>query len=220
MSRDGERRHLTWAEILDAMESPAGIPAPVLQHLEQCDRCRDLGRAAGDLLGRMETARLPRVPDRLVEGTLQRVLQGAGAEARRSSPIWDRLVAGLRQELEELRAGLVADSQAALAAARGGRASAAQTRLFETDDWMFSIALDRKSGRDECMLRGQIIPRREEVWPPGSRAILGQSDDTVRDADLDDLGEFCFDTLPVGPVRLAVVLGSRFVLLGPFQTDG
>lgn len=210
MNGDGPIEHLRWQEILDALESPSGLPRQFEEHCERCPACLDLVQDARTLHHRFERARLPQVPESLVEATLSRVLAAPGTEPT----AWDRLLAGLRAELEELVARLVGDSLAPSPAVRGASTSASRTLLYETDAYSISLSLDRRAAKVGGTLRGQVVPLTDAVLPEPRRALL-HSPDSLAEADLDEVGGFQFDDVPDAEVRLAIIVGARFVHIAP-----
>jgi hypothetical protein len=211
-----QSEHPTWREILDAVESPTGPSSGFETHLDRCSSCRAEREAAVRLLGLLERARLAQVPESLMERTLARLHEETGDTVTGPSSAWELLLAELRAGLQELSGQLVADSLTPSPAVRGAEPSGPRTLLYETESYSVSLALGRgDAGTAGVSLRGQVIPRIGDCLPAGSRAILHRADQ-VTETRLDDLGEFSFSTATVkDPLWLVIVLGSRFVHLGP-----
>lgn len=207
------KEHVTWHDLVEALESAAELPTAMRSHLDRCASCKRLSRAATQLLALLEGARLPRLPDELVERTVDRVLDEQPATGAEHPPVWRRLLASLRTGLTEIRVAEVMNPLPA-PAWRGAGSATERTLLFETDAYSVTLMVQADDPRGWGNLRGQVIPVAGVEIPDGSYALLHWPDEVAR-SPVGEWGEFSFGAVPHAPLRLAVVLGRQFLSLGP-----
>lgn len=212
--------HLRWHELIDALESPEGLPASMKAHVDECSSCNAMCDAAVHMLALLERTRFPRVPDDLVTRAVNRVIRREADPETEQMPIWQGLLASLRARLLQIEATPILESQTASNAFRGGDpTNAAPTLLFEADDYSVTLvfhAAPQAAGGDD--LRGQVIMVADNELPSGSYALLHWPDEVVR-SPLSNTGEFHFGAVPRTPLRLALILGRRFLTLGPLPRN-
>lgn len=215
--------HLTWTHILESIDTPEAVDS-ILAHLEGCLRCTREFNEAKDLVRLLELARLPVLPDALAQDTLPRVLalarERAFRRAAEASPIlalpasWLAHVGGA---LRELAASLVADSLRPTQALRAASTSSdGSPRVLKYEAGEFALSISLSVGPKGRKLRGQVTPRSAAELPESRRALLhvagqDQAHDHFVDSEVSEFGEFVFDAIPAGEVRLSVLAGSDLI---------
>ncbi len=200
--------HVSWEQILDALESPETTHPFVHAHLAGCPRCTEMAGKAREIMQLLADARLPCPPGELVDRTLARLLAedpmvGAGLE---------EALRGLADRLHEVWATLVPESPQTASAFRGSALGSASMLRYETDAFAITLSVSPEAEGGPYEVMGQVSPKSAPELPPSGRAsiISGQR---VLESSISEYGEFALPGLTTPDAELRILLGTTLIRL-------
>jgi hypothetical protein len=117
--------------------------------------------------------------------------------------------------LEECQAALVLDSRAGLALPGVRGAAPARQLLFESSAGSIHLVVEPAEA-GASRVRGQFLASGDAAPPWGSRATIEAGGHTATEL-LSESGEFLFDAVPPGTIRISVEDGDRRIVLDPIE---
>ncbi len=207
-------RHVSWEEILEALESTGLANTTVGSHGITCPRCARLAEEARAILGLLVDARLPVPPTALVERTLVRLraLSGPAAVEEMPRPALgpQAVVERLKSAVRESWAALTADSRQPSPALRGDWVASPRTLRYETPDYAVTLSIRPGGELDVRNVLGQLVPRRGPSLPPDACAKAARGDQML-EAPISATGEFQLAGVPASCEEIALLLGGDWI---------
>lgn len=205
-------------------------------HLEAgCPKCDRKVRELREVLASMAAPALREVPELMLRKALDWLSEqertpawGAATEAVRSSgpdngtrrSISEAacgMVGAAARLLEEIQAALVLDSHVGkiLPGIRGGGTLGPRQLLFESSVGSIHLLVE-PTDDGASTVQGQFIPSGEGAPAPGSRAVIDTGGHGAA-VPLSISGEFRFDRVPPGTIRLSLNWGAHRIIMDPFK---
>jgi len=207
-------RHVSWEEILGALESTGLADSTVGPHVATCSRCARLAEEARAILRLLVDARLPVPPPALVERTLARLRALSGPAA---VPAIGRPGLGQSGAVERMKsairvswATLAGDSLQPYPALRGDSVASPRTLRYDTPDYEVTLAIGPGAERDLRDVLGQLIPRRAPSLPPDACATAALGDKTI-EAAISATGEFHLNGVPASCEEVVIFLDDDWI---------
>ncbi len=207
-------RHVSWEEILEALESTGLANSTVGSHVATCSRCARLVEEARAILGFLVDARLPVPPPALVERTLVRLraLSGPAVAADTPRPALGplSLVERLKSAVQETWATLTADSRQPCRALRGDWMAAPRMLRYETPDYAVTLSIAPGTKRELRDVLGQLVPRRAPSVPADACATAVRGEEML-EASISATGEFRLTGVPASCEEVGILLGKDWI---------
>ena len=207
-------RHVSWEEILEALESTGLADSTVGSHVATCSRCARLAEEARAILGLLVDARLPVPPPALVERTLVRLRALSGRAAVTETPRPELgppgLVERLKSALRVSWATLAGDSLQPCPALRGDSVASPRTLRYETPDYAVTLSIGPGTERDLRDVLGQLVPRRAPSLPPDACATAARGNEML-EVSISATGEFRLTGVPVSCEEIGILLGEDWI---------
>ena len=189
--------HISFTELADLADAHSKPSAEALEHLAACSRCAEELQALRQTIGFMRTDDLEDAPANLINYA-KNIFTGRGASREPS-------------RLARVLASLTFDSLTAKPAfgLRSG-ASAGRQLVYSTEMADIDLRVSPQSG--EWELAGQILGSSQ----PGGKVNL-ESESFSASADLNELAEFGFQSVPSGIYTMFVQLPELEIEIPPLQ---
>jgi hypothetical protein len=221
-------RHASDEDLMRLSLAAAGkaldeVPAAdVRAHLDTgCPRCRRRLEQVSILIAAMAEPPLREVPAALLARAAawletQESAHAAAPKAARTGT----MARNIARAWEEVRATLVFDSApgALLAGIRGEAATGERQLLYESPSGSVHLRIESGTG-GVTALRGQFLPADQTAGFADARVLLSETEheQTCR---LSPTGEFYFDRVREGELRLTLEWASQRVVLDPLALGG
>lgn len=204
--------HATLETFLAHLAEARIIPDALRTHAKSCPVCAERLRSAERLFGAADVASLSTPSPELVARTWDRIAHARALDAAA------RALGHAGELIDRVVARLAGDTMTPTPALRGSTTATPRVLVYETPDVGISLSLG-EPGADGIHVKGQVMPRREDVLPEGGRALVGVRAE-LREAPIGELGEFDLGVLPAETLHLVFTLGSMRIELPPVSPGG